>query len=1202
MRTCATLLLLVFLTCSAGAQNLLQNPSFEDLDDGKIAHWPTRHSWYEDPRGSGLSEVVPDDSVFQGAGHRSLKIVGTGNRGLARQVLTYDPAWGARMKLAGWIRLQDTGSACARIGVEFLDADGKWLGQAGVATDWRKSTADWELFEREFEVPEGTRHLVFNCGTDKANEGIVWFDNVSLEALAPTPPALEPLPGEEMRAAEALIPIDDFETDHMAWRANAWGGAEPARFELRTDGAPVGEGYLRVTCPSAKSNLVARPWNYRGAPWEAISFHVRRASGSGGLTLYLVCGGVYFRGKWFAPGEEWQQVTIRADEARYGWGAKAEEDKVFDPRKVTMLSFGHDDVIAYDLDHMALDVRDEVAIRAAYTDTRANLFSPGDAPVVKAEVFNAYATEQAVTLELELLDYYGRATHREARAQTLPARVYRTEEFQLPALGNGYWSARVRLVKDGRVVTQRAVGLCALPEPVTEGRPFMGASGFGLGAGTAEIGRRMGVRAAEFFIGWRDCEPEQGKLDLDRFEAILDVYEEHGFEVTGMVFLSPDRTVPDWASAAPDLKDRDKYFAKDPADFGRFMEALVRRYKDRVKYWSFCCEVDLALHRWAEGTKGYVEMTKAAYESAKRADPDCIVGGIGVSGVDCTRNPRFPVSRALWAELHNHLDGFFFDAYASPRYFAPALRVVGPEENDEEGMLREAVEIVRQYGPDKRVAIQEKGWAIDTTLPVDSPYARRMAEVLARSYIIARSVDEIEHYMWFQLVTAWDEGGYSYSLFRYEGDHINPRPGAAAYAAVAQFLGGVEDPRRIHLHQDLYAFAFAAGRGSRAALWTPLADPVSLDVTLPAGVRVTDLMGNETTRSDGAPLTLELSESPLYLWAEAVPVGRMAAALSEARFHLPAAKLALTVPDLETVRVHVRNLLAEDLTGRLAVRTPAGWRLETTRHEATIPAQETVVVPLQLAAPPEAPPAEPVDFDVRLRSPRHGQVRLTSEQVFLPVPRIAARPVIDADLSEYADLPAINLDSQKYLWPPDAPSAKLWTGVDDLSARVWVAWDDEAFYFAARVRDDVHVQERTGSSIWANDSFQIAFDPLNDALPPEFTGSSGYDPDDLEFGIALTPEGPQTFQWTGSPDGAGRLVPQLPLAVTREGDYTLYEWAVPWEHLAPLGPEAGRVFGFNFVLLDTDKPGETARYWMGLTPGICGGKDPSQFHNFVLVE
>jgi len=120
-------------------------------------------------------------------------------------------------------------------------------------------------------------------------------------------------------------------------------------------------------------------------------------------------------------------------------------------------------------------------------------------------------------------------------------------------------------------------------------------------------------------------------------------------------------------------------------------------------------------------------MTQAGGERAKRADPNCVVGGVGVSGVDCGRNPRFPFAREVWAKVHDTLDGSFFGAYANNRYFAPGLRCLGPEENDEEGMLQEAVALVKGYGPDKRVAIEEKGWAVDGSLwivPMPNPWPR----------------------------------------------------------------------------------------------------------------------------------------------------------------------------------------------------------------------------------------------------------------------------------------------------------------------------------------------------------------------------------------------------------------------------------------------------------------------------------------------
>lgn len=1173
--------------------NLLSNPGFELIADGRPAEWSIGHTWYEEPKGSGLSPVATDALVFQGAGQHSLRMTGEGNRGLARQGMAYLPEWGKKMRLSGWMRLQDTGSACGRMGVEFIGQDGKWLGQAGVSTDWRKSTADWERFEQEFEVPDGTQQLYFNLSTDKASRGIVWFDNVSLEPVGEPAPASAP--PDPDRKPDALLPIDTFETEGVSWFPNAWGDAIRPTFEIRRDGAAVGEGYLRIDCPSAQANMVDRIWNHEG-DWDALTFRVRRASGGGGLALYLVCRQVYFQAAWCAPGPEWSTVTVLREKVGYSWGAKSEEEKVFDPTQVTKLSFGHDDVICFDLDHVALDVRNALLLSSAYAETDGNVYSPGDRPVVRAQVVNAFDTPREGEVELRLANWTGRTIHSETRAVRCDARTQSELTFELPALAQGYFSAGLTLTSQGKTAGRRAVGLCALPEPAQGYRPFMGASGFGMGADQAELGRRLGVQAGEFFVSWLDCEPTPGDRRLDGFTRTLDAFDKYGIVPTGMIRIEASM-IPDWAKPGATAQERARHLTDKPEAFSDFIAALVARYKDRVHQWSFSCEVDLAHHQWEGGLDEYVRMVRAGAQGAKRGDPTCSVAGIGVSGVDCTANPRFPVARKLWEQLHPYLDVLAMDAYASPRYFGPDLHVVGPEENDLTGMLREGLSIVRQYGPEKGIAIEEKGWAIDDRLPVDDVHARRMAEVLARSFIIARSVDELEHYMWFQLQTRWAEGGYSYSLYRYEGDHANPRPGVAAYAFAAQFLAGVREPQRIGLHQNLWAYVFSHGEGSRAAVWTDLAEPVALDVRLPAGVRVTDMMGQPVTTDGG----LQLTSAPLYLWADGLSSQQLGGVLEKAPFHLPAAKLALTMPSLSKLTVHVRNQLATALEGELAITPPAGWQVATPTANVSLGAGQTAAIDFALSATPQPLASSPGAFELRLTTRDHGQVAASIAPVLVALRRLQAPPTVDANLAEYSALEPAPVLTQKHLWPPDAPSAKLWTGIDDLSAKVWVAWSDEGLHFAADVLDDKFVQEQTGVNIWANDGFQIAFDPLEDGLPGDFSGTTGYGPDDLEFGIALTPEGPQTFQWTGAPGGTGRLL-DLPLAVLREGEHTRYEWTLPWQYAGKLAPTPGQALGLNFVLLDADKPGETARYWLGLTPGICGGKDPAQFETFLLEE
>ena len=61
-----------------------------------------------------------------------------------------------------------------------------------------------------------------------------------------------------------------------------------------------------------------------------------------------------------------------------------------------------------------------------------------------------------------------------------------------------------------------------------------------------------------------------------------------------------------------------------------------------------------------------------------------------------------------------------------------------------------------------------------------------------------------------------------------------------------------------------------------------------------------------------------------------------------------------------------------------------------------------------------------------------------------------------------------------------------------------------------------------------------------------------------------------------------------------------YEVAIPFSLLRPLQPREGSIFGYNFTALDRDL--NVIECWMGLTYGICGGKNPSVFKKFILTK
>lgn len=1179
---------------SAFAENLLRNPSFEETDDGGIADWGSSGmGWYEEPRGAGLSPVSADNVIFQGAGQRSARIDGNGKRGVLRQLLTYDPDWGGNFLLSGWMKFHDIPGDYCRIDVEFIGDNWKWLGSAFVSDDSRKkNSVEWGRFQSEFNVPEGTKTLSIVCRTVSTNSGTVWFDNLALEPKAPNKKTDEANTPE----VEALIPIDDLEAPDAKWHGWHKGDSAPEIRVAKEDEISPEKTFMRVKFPESKTNDVRRMWDYDGR-WTGLSFKIRRVSGSGAITLYYQCEGACFQAVKLNPDKEWQRVSAPNTQVSYAWGAKNESDKTFNPEKVRRIFFAHDNATEFDIAGLGLDVRDELAIRSAYTCHNANLSSAGERNTLKLEILNAYKNPQQIALKIEVRDRSLKVLHEQSIDLALTPRAYKIKELELPPLPVGYYAIKAALVRNGLMLSEKSVGLCILPPPEKDLRSFMGASVFGMSPENMEIGHRLGVQSAEILVLWDCCEPEKGVFKIDQFEKILDIHEQYGFDTTGLVFLNPAKGMPKWAAAAPTEKDQGRYFAKDPNDFGRFMETLVRKYKDRVHRWSFGCEVDLSVDNWPEGFDGYIAMAKAGCEGAKRADPDCIVGGIGVSGNDC---PVLPVARKLWDSLKENLDGIFLDAYSNPHYFGRDLPVSGPETSDAIA-YRNAADIVGIPSSGKHIAVEEKGWAIDNSLPVDAPLAWDMADVLARSFIVARSVDVLDHYMWYLLIRDSLEGRYSYSLFRFESGRPNPRPAAAAYAFVSQFLAGAESPQRIPVHDDLQIHVFKHGKGARAALWTTLPNPLSIEMPIPLTSRLTDLTGREIGQGGDRVQSLELSRSPIYLWDENVSADKMVSILKKMSFKLPCAKIAVAMQDIRTLQVHLKGLSPDSVSGLVSLVPPKGWIVKQGTQRVEIPRQGEVVLPFSIVQSPSPLPEHPGAFSITLEAEGQSILRKNVALVFHHIPKLKSHPGVDGNLDKYAGLQPISLEEQLYIRPTDAPSNNLWTGIEDLSVKAWTAWDEQYFYFAAKVRDDKFVNENTGSYLWLGDAIQLGFDPLGNALGSDFRGNSGYDNDDCEFGIALTPKEPQAFQWIGSPDGIGHLIPNPRLAIRREGEMTIYEWALPWKSLK-IQPKPGMAFKFNFVVLDVDKAGGGPKCWAGLTDGICGGKNPSLFHNFVLTE
>ncbi len=151
-------------------------------------------------------------------------------------------------------------------------------------------------------------------------------------------------------------------------------------------------------------------------------------------------------------------------------------------------------------------------------------------------------------------------------------------------------------------------------------------------------------------------------------------------------------------------------------------------------------------------------------------------------------------------------------------------------------------------------------------------------------------------------------------------------------------------------------------------------------------------------------------------------------------------------------------------------------------------------------------------------------------------------------------------------------------GMKDSAAKLWFAWDQNAFYLRALVQDDVHLQAYSGDGIWKQDCIQMAVD-IDHGTTFSVTGNGFMDSITQarvsELGFALTQNGPQAVRWI-SPDREqlrfGILeAADLGISVTQTEDGLLYAADIPWKQLGlKTTPKAGTALGIGMTVNDSD--------------------------------
>ncbi len=986
--------------------------------------------------------------------------------------------------------------------------------------------------------------------------------------------AFVPVPAH---AAPRQVRIDDC-ADASIWSANLGWEFPGAHGDTRGAADPTAGRCLALHYDfSGGGNYVAAMRSIAVGQATEVSFEVRQVGQNGGFVRLRDASGQEHATNFPIQGAGWQRVTLRLTPEVFGghWSGR-NDGKFHFPLDTILIGVSKGptktgDLFIKDLTIETEDANSYYGVRVIADGPSNVLFAAGKPLRAFCLVTNHLGEEARLGLRVRVTDWHGRtiavpnapvrlAAHASAR---IPIRLPgdRPEYYRVDAYATAPDGRQTR--GSGAVVVVRRPRNFGLDDPSS----FFAIQQNTDGART----ERLGVKWVRAGMDWRWGELQRGTYVPVSVKGIRANHQRIMYTMTAYP--------PGWAAEASAGKD----FWVGPGCEERigwwaaYVEHRARELAADVDTFEIQNEPDLTC-MWQDGLKfdagieRYLQVLRAGSAAVRRGAPKSHVAGIDVSGGDYDQG--LPFSRAMMAKAADIIDIYTGHPYAGVRYFGPNQEPMWPGRNEERRKCLDTLEMIRKAGGKQRFWIGEKGWGLDVTTDPLSDYSRDFARCLVQSMVTAHSVPGVERYYWF-LEEGCNEGGNEYGLFR----GGIPMPAALAYSVMADTLHHATPRRSITLAGVVQAHSFRSKDTGFATtvLWSEKGDAVVTLKRMPAGARLLDVAGAAVPAPKTPAWRITVDRSPIYLQVPLAAAARAEAAIAAARVQVasPLALESAYVVDGTTLAARVRNLTDK----AIPVSASASG---ATAHGTAAPLAATVI-PLHLARPIAADPS-----GIRVAVAADGFTgSAVARTDFTPCPRVI--PPADGAFGDWLRKgQPIVLDRRQQVLPADPGIG--WDGPEDLSARMWVAWDNTALHLLAVVRDDVHVvttDEPEG--YWGGDSLQIGIDPRNDA-----GRASGYDPDDLELGMAVGKNGAAVLQ---SVPTIRRL--DLRAGGGREGHDTTYRLDMPWSLLG-VKPRPGMVLGFNVIVNDND--GQGRAYWMGITPGIGEGKRPSVFKKLRLEE
>ena len=815
-------------------------------------------------------------------------------------------------------------------------------------------------------------------------------------------------------------------------------------------------------------------------------------------------------------------------------------------------------------------------------EVHGGVYYPGESMTYTIEFKENKAPGKTMDFVWQLLDFDGQPVADGKQSVTLPDKAEGAFQIKLAPLKEfrGWFVLKGKFTENGRTVAEMTSTGIVVERQKGKRDPFFSAKT----PGTIEKQIRMGNGSSNFIAQRRYMQSSPTTFypkEMKRLKAWLAMCEKYGFEPYIIFHSSQHSTATNQQQPLYMRKKINDKLAKgiNPYDeayfqtWKNFFALLAKTANGKVRDWYMGDEIYNTQHRSKWEVFHYIGVQKALYETIKKIDPSMVVGGGG-----CFMD-RHPIGRKMWHDVKDHLDGISCSLYLGKVTAAKGLTVDGPES----GKLLDRFKDTRSViGNNKFVACTESGYNFLDHPKIDSDIVKEVAKINARNLVILRAMGVRKWtFFTFDNNISYEKRGGRIDYGMWNNATGSPKPHAASWAVSARMLAFVTDPADASPHPDVYCYVFRKGNKTLAAFWAYVKGDIDAKITMPSDWSGVDFLGRPLKGKAGLQ-NFKLDDRVLYLEFDASQEA-VVKAFRNGKYILPEVYITLHRVNNGKVCVTVQNKAGKDLNAAVSLNSLPAKKVSIKRGT-----MKNVIF--------DCPPgkgkltASAVVNDVKYHTEK--------EDEWYGVAKLSAVPSIqNGALKGFEKVQPLVMDSVKHLKPLEADVAGYWTGKNDLSAKIYLGYDQNYFYLGAEITDDVPVSRNSGVRSWDQDAIQCAFETANNEFDSVLT-PGGYDADDREFTIAATPEGPELFCGTGSPDIARKVIgkPQI----VRTGNKTVYLVRFPWKNLANLKPVKGTVFGFNIVIFDFDAKDARVSTQLEFSPGITYGKTPAFFRRFIL--